>query len=210
MSGNKLGPSVLKRRRQKYENNYTIVPNGYMRHELLSFKARGILGMLLSFEDGFEVSIARLQRMSIKDGRDAVASGINELIEHGYLKRTKRPGADGLLRWEYELLEPSTVLAALDFSAQTDKPSRAGSKPKSPGQVSTDYPSTAEPSTAEPSTRNPYGEEVTPEEELHTDGDVTTDRASDIECPEDFHGNHRWGPGGFCTNGCGIELGAAA
>lgn len=32
------------------------------------------------------------------------------------------------------------------------------------------------------------------------------ERARVKPCPQDARGWHRWGPGGFCTNGCGIEL----
>lgn len=37
-----------------------------------------------------------------------------------------------------------------------------------------------------------------------------SERARATGCTEDARGWHRYGPGGFCTNGCGIELGARA
>lgn len=67
---------------------YTRIRNSTLRAEGISFKATGILAVLLSNSDGWYSFSARLERMK-KDGKDAVRSGIVELEEAGYLMRVR-------------------------------------------------------------------------------------------------------------------------
>lgn len=69
-------------------DSYAQIPNDILRDKNISFKARGILSLLLSHEEGWVTYIDTLYRnFSTNDGRTSVASGLKELEEYGYLER---------------------------------------------------------------------------------------------------------------------------
>lgn len=74
-------------------DNFAQIHNAALADGRLSFKARGILAFLLSRPPGWKTSAERLAK-SGTDGERAVKSGLKELEELGYLKRT-RTHADG-------------------------------------------------------------------------------------------------------------------
>lgn len=69
-----------------FDDHFTQVPNAWLRDSRISFKARGLLGQILSNNINFQLSIRQLARTN-KEGRDAIRSAIHELVEHGYLER---------------------------------------------------------------------------------------------------------------------------
>lgn len=83
----------------RQERDFTILPNAALRASSLSWKARGLLGFLLSQPPGYRVTSERLAEES-PDGRDAVRSGLRELEEHRYLVRSQRRDEQG--RWVSE------------------------------------------------------------------------------------------------------------
>jgi len=85
------------RRSRRPDTGFTIMHNETIRDTGLSFKARGLLLYLLSLPDDWTVSADHLQRMSAKDGRDAIRTGLVELERAGYLRRWKHQDARG--RW---------------------------------------------------------------------------------------------------------------
>ena len=68
---------------------YTVLDNDILRNHALSFKARGILGYLLSQPDNWSISSSRLAKVG-PDGRDAIRTGLQELEQLGYLVRERR------------------------------------------------------------------------------------------------------------------------
>lgn len=71
-----------------------MVSNEAMRDARLSIRARGLLAVLCSHADGFEVSVRMLQTRTEK--RDAVLTAVRELEAHGYLIRDPdKRGAGG-------------------------------------------------------------------------------------------------------------------
>ena len=68
---------------------YTVLDNDILRNHALSFKARGILGYLLSQPDNWSISSSRLAKVG-PDGRDAIRTGLQELERLGYLVRERR------------------------------------------------------------------------------------------------------------------------
>jgi hypothetical protein len=68
------------------ENPYIIINREFLENNQLSWKAKGILAYLLSRPDDWRVMMADLINRST-DGREAVYSGIRELIEAGYIVR---------------------------------------------------------------------------------------------------------------------------
>ena len=85
-----------------FEANYTQIPNTWLRDSRISLKAKGLLGYLMSHEAGYQVTLDRIAR-DTKDGRQAIRSAADELIEAGYLVTSRERMADGRLgatRWE--------------------------------------------------------------------------------------------------------------
>lgn len=68
-------------------DKYVTVLQATARDDNLSFKARGILVYLLSLPANWKTNLLHLAKQSKKDGRDAIASGIRELIAEGYARR---------------------------------------------------------------------------------------------------------------------------
>ena len=88
------------RRSPRPESGFTILRNETVRDGRLSYKARGLLLYLLSLPDDWTVSSEHLARMSERDGRDAVRTGLDELERAGYLKRWRHQDDRG--RWVNE------------------------------------------------------------------------------------------------------------
>ena len=75
-------------------HDYTVMANHHLRDERLSLKAKGLLSMLLSLPDDWEISIRGLASI-VTDGVGAVQTGINELIEAGYIVRRRQHAESG-------------------------------------------------------------------------------------------------------------------
>ncbi len=69
-----------------FEGNFTQIPNVYLRDSRLSLRARGLFALLLSNIEGWQLTVAQLQKEN-PEGRDAIRSAILELEELGYLRR---------------------------------------------------------------------------------------------------------------------------
>lgn len=65
---------------------FTQVPNQLLRNPEVSFKAKGLLALLLSNKDGWESTMQGLLSYT-KEGKSAIQSALKELEEWGYLKR---------------------------------------------------------------------------------------------------------------------------
>ena len=84
--------------------NFTIVDNGYLNDENLSFKAKGILTYLLSLPGDWVIYFEEVIRHS-KDGIKSFRSGFDELIKEGYIKRYPIRENGVIIRWETEVYE---------------------------------------------------------------------------------------------------------
>jgi hypothetical protein len=114
----------LIRKKLKFERDFTQTPNAWMRDEKLSMRARGVLGLLLTHETGFSVTIKALASSSPSEGVDAIRTAVQELEVNGYLRRhpSKRGGRFNADDWEIcdpaEMGAPS-MLTALDNPTRT-------------------------------------------------------------------------------------------
>lgn len=77
----------------KLVNNWTQVPNTWLKDKNLSYKGLGILCKLQSLPDDWEFSVKGMAAI-MNDGVDSVRSGIKELEELGYLTREDRKRDD--------------------------------------------------------------------------------------------------------------------
>lgn len=81
----------------------------------LSMKARGILAYLVSMPDRWRTNAEAIAKGCDKDGREAIANGLKELEEHGYLARRRRHTEDGRFVWAWIYSDdPAEVAEILD------------------------------------------------------------------------------------------------
>ena len=125
--------------RIRHNRRYTSIANSAIQDKRLSFKARGLHHLLLSYPDNWEVNAKHLVEQSDKDGRDAIYSALKELTLSGYIKKIKHRKEGGTFQnVSYDVFE----------LPNTENPETV--------QPNTDYPDTDYPDTDYPDTENPY------------------------------------------------------
>ncbi|MFC9161928.1 hypothetical protein ACFTZ8_13980 [Streptomyces fungicidicus] len=77
-------------------DRFTQIANGLFRDHRLSFKAKGLFGLISTHRDGWRMTVADLARRG-RDGEAAVRSGLKELEQHGFLLRERLRNPDGTL-----------------------------------------------------------------------------------------------------------------
>ena len=149
---------------KRLPSSFVQMHKGFLEDPRLSFKAKGILGYLLTKPDNWVVRISDLMNHT-KDGRDSIYAGLKELHEHKYYHKAQARDAKGRLsHWECFICEvPMTT--DTDFSANppfTEKPNTVKPEEENPltdypytGKPETENPNPAEPNTAKPNTENP-------------------------------------------------------
>lgn len=93
---------MLKIRRSKPSENFTILPNALLRDDRLSYCARGVLAELLSRPSGWEANADALSERArrhrgdvVGEGRRGLRSAFAELEAAGYMIRRKEKGERG-------------------------------------------------------------------------------------------------------------------
>jgi hypothetical protein len=70
--------------RRKLSANFTVLPNEMLRDKRLSFKARGVLAMVLTNREDWNVTAGWLEGQGT-EGRDAIRGALGELKKFGYV-----------------------------------------------------------------------------------------------------------------------------
>ncbi|MEK5175109.1 conserved phage C-terminal domain-containing protein [Heyndrickxia sp. FSL W8-0496] len=91
-------------RTKKRENPFVQIDKSIFTNSDISWKAKGILGYLLSKPDDWVTYITDLEKRST-DGRDSVRKGLKELEDHGYLRRKRVRDGGKFKGWEYTVYE---------------------------------------------------------------------------------------------------------
>ena len=102
-------------------NSYTVIDNSVFRDASLSNKALGMLCRMLSLPDGWEFSVRGLSALS-NDCVDGVMNQLNELEEHGYLRRKQLRDKGKFKGFEYIVSEAKMNVEPGDDKPYTEKP----------------------------------------------------------------------------------------
>ncbi|MFI9830849.1 hypothetical protein ACIHIX_24555 [Streptomyces sp. NPDC051913] len=84
------------RRGVKAGDQFTQIANGLFRDTRLSFKAKGLFGLVSTHREGWRMTVAGLARCG-REGVDAVKTGLEELARYGFLQRERERNPDGTL-----------------------------------------------------------------------------------------------------------------
>ncbi len=85
--------------------NYTIISNYHLQDKKLSNKAKGLLTIMLSLPQNWDMTLKGLTSLS-SDGIDAIRTTLSELEENGYLSRSRSRNNQGQLQCtEYTIRE---------------------------------------------------------------------------------------------------------
>lgn len=133
------------------QNNYSTIKNSIFTDERLSWKAKGIMGYLMTRPDNWKVIIADLINRS-KDGRDAVYSGLKELKQHGYLVHQpirSETGKKSIIGWEYIAYE-EPIETGKDPLTENPEVDKSGANYLLPENPDMDNPEVDNPETDNP------------------------------------------------------------
>lgn len=76
----------LLRKPLAFEGRFTQFPNSWVRDNRIGFRAKGVLALLMSHNEGWRVSLAGLAE-AFPDGITAIRTAVQELEDAGYLTR---------------------------------------------------------------------------------------------------------------------------
>lgn len=157
----------IRRAANEVESNFTTIPNSWVRDTRLSFKARGLLAMLLSHKAGWNVTISSLAAQN-KEGKDAILSAVRELECFGYLVReTSRVG--GKYDADWVLKDPPPAVE--DVSTVAENPPTVADKPRRfnrDGLTATENPPLKKNSNKKTNTKKTIGKEESATNALDT------------------------------------------
>ncbi|MFD7444067.1 hypothetical protein [Streptomyces sp. NPDC059909] len=130
-------------------DHFTQIRNDLFRDPAISFKAKGLFGLISTHRDGWRVSAAQLAQLG-PDGKDAVTSGLKELEKHGYLVRERQRRPDGTL---------GEIAYFITDIPERDEPRPSASARSAAAQIrrsqpESEIPAQAEPAQADPHTKN--------------------------------------------------------
>lgn len=151
--------------RSRPARDFTTYPNDLVRDKTLSFKARGILEMILSHREDWTVTKGWIEKQTPLEGREAVRSGLAELERAGYAKFGKERGDDGTFcnqGWTfYDLPLPENERSSATKGIWGQLPPRYG------------LPSPGLPESGQPAPGNPYPSEDNGTETVSSEGTAT-------------------------------------
>lgn len=99
-------------------DRFTVIPNYILRHQGISIGATGLYSYLFSHSADQQITIEFISQ-HFKEGKDAIRSKINELIDNGYLERERVLDKGKFKGFNYKL------------KAHPNRKNRSREKPKS-------------------------------------------------------------------------------
>jgi hypothetical protein len=127
---------------------FTQIKNNLFRDKRLTFRDKGIFGLISTHREGFGVTAESIAACSPTDGVSAVKSSLRNLETYGYLQRTRERRKDGTLGGAvYFITDDPEALAGMSEEAM------ALESPRS--QPAVPEPTLAEPTQAQPALAGP-------------------------------------------------------
>ena len=129
-------------------HNYTVMSNYHLRDKTISFKAKGLLSLMLSLPEDWDYTLAGLARISL-EGKDAIRAAVVELEKAGYVHRrqttdkTGKFGANEYIIREYPAShepppEGPSSASPLSGNPMTEEPSTASTQTEKATQIKKD------------------------------------------------------------------------
>ena len=110
------------------DKNYTVMSNVHLQDKRLSFKAKGMLSVMLSLPPEWDYSIAGLSTLST-DKKDSVMTILGELEQYGYLVRTRLTDKGKFAGWQYDIFEKPNTEKPNTEKPNTEKPPQLNTEP---------------------------------------------------------------------------------
>ena len=127
-------------------NRWTTIDNFCFHDKSLSYKEIGLLCSMLSLPDDWKFNVRGLAALH-SDGVESVSSGLNHLIEKGYIYREQANSSKGfkeIIYWIYQKPSENPHFRAEESEAEKEKTPH------------TDIPCTENPYTGKPDTEKAY------------------------------------------------------
>jgi hypothetical protein len=132
--------------RRKYDRDFTVLSNEFLKDTRLSWKAKGIIAYVAMLPDDWALNMRDLTNRAT-DGRDSLYSGIKELETFGYCSKTQNRNPDGTIAgYAYEICDQPVFV-----QSYTDNPVMDAPQPENPDTV---FPDTVFPDTENPTLIN--------------------------------------------------------
>jgi hypothetical protein len=140
-------------------DQFTQIANALFRDGTLSFKAKGLFGLLSTHREGWRMTVTDIARAG-RDGESAVRTGLKELRSHGFLVRERERGPHGTLgAAAYVITDLPAVRLSRSQPAsgypRVDDPTLADRAPKNTNRKKTTQPKTRPLPPAAHSPRSP-------------------------------------------------------
>ncbi len=91
--------------------NYTVMSNYHLRDKTISFKAKGLLSLMLSLPEDWDYTLAGLTRISL-EGKDAIRAAVVELEKAGYVTRSRVRNEKGHMQGTEYVIRERPVFSA--------------------------------------------------------------------------------------------------
>ena len=92
-------------KRIQKSKNYSIISNEILRRKDLSLKAKGLMSLILSFPDSWDLNINGLVAI-VKESKNTIYTILKELNKKGYIERERITDKSGkVVRWELIVYE---------------------------------------------------------------------------------------------------------
>lgn len=127
----------------KLGSDFVQIPNAAARDHHVSWRARGLLAELLSYRDGYDITIDKLAAQAKRDGgkdvegRNAMRTAMKELADSGYVHYRRYRNDEN--RFETEIVVYDVPCAPDDSHRRTKKPAVGNPVCREPGMSGTGY-----------------------------------------------------------------------
>ena len=92
-------------KRIQKSKNYSIISNDILRRKDLSLKAKGLMSLILSLPDSWDLTVNGLVAI-VKESKNTVYSVLKELNKFGYVERNRVTNLSGkVVKWELLIYE---------------------------------------------------------------------------------------------------------